>query len=91
MVREAAKCRTKIGKEQDKKGKKKKEVDSNTSGYFSPQLLLRRLAGRTSHLMFFSLNLFYDLGEKGDFLCKQANWIFTQTRTALKSYKFHTC
>lgn len=72
MVREAAKCRAKIGKEQDKKGKKKergtdKTIDSNTSGYFSPQLFLRRLAGRTSHLMFFSLNLFYNLGEKGDF------------------------
>lgn len=90
MVREAAKCRAKIGKEQHIKGKKKNEVDSNTSGYFSPQLFLRRLVGRTSHLMFFSLNLFYNLGGKGDFLCKQANWIFTQTRIASKSYKFHT-
>lgn len=76
MVREAAKCRAKIGKEQDKKGKKKNEGDSNTSGYFSPQLFLRGLVGRTSRLMFFSLNLFYNLGEKGDFLVQASKLDF---------------
>lgn len=70
-VREAAKCRAKIGKEQDKKGKKKNEVDSNTS-----QLFFKRLVGRTSRLMFFSLNLFYNLSEKGDFFVQASKLDF---------------
>ena len=61
MWGEAVKCRgKKRGKSQEKKKATEEPIPLNTSGYFCPELFLKRQNGPLSQLRLFPVDLFFE-------------------------------